>query len=245
MLRDLVLGPRYLGQGFRAILTPGLRRYAAAPMLISALSFSLLGLLAVYGFEALLDALLPASWEWLRWLLWPIFALAGLLILAYGFALLANLVAAPFTGPLSAAVERARRAAGPAGEERGWGAAAARALTSELRRLVYYLVRAVPLLLCFLVPVLNLAAPFLWILFTAWMLGLEYLAHPLENRGTGFAEQRSRARARPLLVISFGATALGASLVPVLNFFVLPAAVAGATLLWLAELATPAELGSG
>ena len=41
-----------------------------------------------------------------RWLLWPIFALAVMLVGFYTFALVANFIAAPFNGMLAEAVER-------------------------------------------------------------------------------------------------------------------------------------------
>jgi CysZ protein len=51
-----------------------------------------------------LDQWLPHSWQWLGWILWPIFALLVVAVLFFAFALLANLLGAPFNGLLAQAV---------------------------------------------------------------------------------------------------------------------------------------------
>ena len=70
------------------------------------------------------------------------------------------------------------------------------AFASALRATLYFLLRAIPLLLLFFIPVVNIAAPFIWAAFGAWMLALQYLDYPLGNHGIDFSEQR-RAPCRP------------------------------------------------
>jgi len=82
------------------------------------------------------------------------------------------------------------------------------------------------------VPGLNLAAPFLWLAFMAWMLALEYVAYPMANHRLRFGEVRRVLRANRMLGLGFGAATLAATLVPGLNALAMPAAVAGATALW-------------
>jgi CysZ protein len=67
---------------------------------------------------------------------------------------------------------------------------------------------------------------------TSWLLALEYLAYPLENQGMRFSEVRRYARARRVLSFSFGAAVLLATVVPLINLMIMPAAVAGATVMW-------------
>jgi CysZ protein len=107
---------------------------------------------------------------------------------------------------------------------------------SEGRKLVYYLVRATPLLILAWIPVVNLAVPVLWLALNAWMLALEYADYPMGNHGVAFAEQRARLAKKPLVALGFGAAALALTLIPVLNFIAVPTAVAGATALWVGEL---------
>lgn len=240
-MQDFLKGFNAMLEGLRLIRQPGLRRFVAVPLLVNTALFTALIFAAVSGFEWLLDYLLGALPEWLHWLqylLWPLFAVSVLLILAYSFTLLANLIAAPFNGVLAEAVEK--HLTGQPLEQTGdWHALLADippSLASEVQKLGYFALRAMPLLLLFLIPGINLMAPLLWTLFSAWMLALEYADYPLDNHGLKFRDQRPRLRGRPLLTLGFGLTVLGLMLIPVVNFLAMPAAVAGATVLWVREL---------
>jgi len=37
--------------------------------------------------------------------------------------------------------------------------------------------------LLFIIPVINIAAPILWLLFSAWYMTLEYTDYPMANSG--------------------------------------------------------------
>ena len=84
-------------------------------------------------------------------------------------------------------------------------------------------------------PGINVIAPVLWVLFSAWMLALEYADYPLGQRGLTFREQRRLLRRHWPLTLGFGGMTLLLTLIPVLNFLVMPAAVIGATLMWVRE----------
>ena len=83
---------------------------------------------------------------------------------------------------------------------------------------------------------INLAAPVLWFLYTAWILVLEYSDYPMGNHGLKFREMRARLRKRRVLGLGFGAATAGLTMIPVLNFIAMPSAVAGATAMWVGEL---------
>ena len=63
------------------------------------------------------------------------------------------------------------------------------------------------------------------------MLALQYLDYPLGNHGLAFSEQRRILKVQRPMMLGFGAVVLLYTMVPVLNFFAMPAAVVGATLL--------------
>ena len=240
-MRDFLKGFGYLLEGLRLIRLPRLRRFVLVPLLVNALLFTGLIFAALSGFEWLLDYLLgmlPGWLHWLQYILWPLFAISVLLVLVYSFTLIANLVAAPFNGLLAEAVER--QLTGQSLEQTGnWRALLADILpsiASELQKLGYFALRALPLLLLFVVPGINLLAPLLWLIFSAWMLALEYADYPLGNHGLKFRDQRPRLRQRRSLALGFGLTVLGLMLIPILNFVAMPAAVAGATAMWVREL---------
>ncbi|MEE9596788.1 MAG: EI24 domain-containing protein, partial [Acidiferrobacterales bacterium] len=105
-------------------------------------------------------------------------------------------------------------------------------LASELRKLIYLLAMILLPLIVTFIPIINLLAPLLWLVATSWLLALEYLAYPLENQGMRFSEVRRYAKTRRLLSFSFGAAVLLATVMPLVNLAIMPAAVAGATVMW-------------
>ena len=238
MIGQLLRGAGYLLQGFRLMARPGVRRFVILPLLINFLLFSLFITLGISQMDTVLTWLterLPDWLQWLQWLLWPLFLVAFLLVGFYLTLLLAGLVAAPFNGLLAEAVEQHLGTASATGGWRELLAGLAPGLLSELRKLGHFLLRALPLLLLFLIPGLNLAAPFLWLLFSAWMLAMDYLDYPLSNHGWLFPRYRSLLRRHRWLVLGFGGAALLLTLVPLLNFLVMPAAVAGGAALAVRE----------
>jgi CysZ protein len=233
-------GAHYLLEGMRLVRQPGLRRYVIIPLLISTLVFAGAILGMSHWLESLINWLLgflPAMLDWLRYLLWPLFTLAGVLVIFYSFSLVTNLLAAPFNGMLAEAVEQ--HLTGQTIDTGGWKALMKDllpSLASELRKLVYFIVRAIPLGLLFLFPVTTLAAPFIWALFSAWMLTIEYLDYPMANHLLHFSEQKKLLRQRKLLSYGFGGSSLLMTMIPVVNFFAMPVSVAGATAMWVGEL---------
>jgi len=192
---------------------------------------------AINGVGDLIDwmlSFLPGWLDFLRYLLWPFLALASLIILVLVFSLLANLVAAPFNALLAAAVERHL---GGVNEQSGLRVKGVLALVmNEVRKILYFLLRAIPLLILFVIPVVNIVAPFIWLLFAAWMLCVEYADYPMGNHDLIFAEQKKILKTQRLLSLGFGGTVTFAMMVPLLNFIVMPVAVAGATKMWVEEL---------
>ena len=240
MSQDTLLGARYFFRGLGLISQPGIRRYVAIPLAINSLLFaSLIG----YGWTKLeqlrqaTEQWLPAWLEWLSWILIPMFIASAVLMLVYGFSVLANLIAAPFNGWLAQAVERSltgQTSATNTLSEVFWEAL--RSIYSELRKLAYFLGRATFLLILFLIPGLNVMAPFLWLIFGAWMLAIEFVGYPTENHGITFSAQRQLLSRRPWLALSFGGTVMVALMIPGLNLVVIPTGVAGATALWSEQL---------
>ena len=103
-------------------------------------------------------------------------------------------------------------------------------------KIVYFLTRAVPLLILFLVPGLNILVSVGWVLFGFWFLAIEYADYPMGNHGVRPREQRRQLRSRRLKSLLFGAGVTVMMLIPILQFAAMPAAVAGATRLWVDDL---------
>ena len=237
-MKDLSSGPGYLIQGFSLLRKPGLRRFVLMPLLVNILLFGGLVWWAygwVEGASEYLIGKLPDWLHWLRHVVVPVFVLTSLVVIFYGFSILANLIAAPFNGLLAEAVECHLTGKTLQGDWRQLLRDILPSIFSELRKLLYFLLRAVPLLLLLLIPVFNIAGSVLWVLFSAWMMTVQYIDYPMANHQLFFKDQRARLRKRPLLAWGFGGLVMLCTMIPVVNFFVMPAAVAGATLIWVRE----------
>ncbi len=239
MSDSLIQGAGYVLTGLRWLPRAGLRGFVAIPLLINSGLFGL-GIWWIWGQFARLDQAardwLPDWLAWLHWLLWPLFVLTVLVVVFYAFSVVANLIAAPFNGLLAERVEKLANPAGAARPTPGptWKEVVLSPL-NEARKLLYCIGWAIPLLILSFLPGINVVAPVLWALFAAWMLALEYADYPLGNRGVKFREQRRLLRERWSLTLGFGGMTLVLTLIPLVNFLAMPAAVVGATLLWARE----------
>ena len=231
--------------GLGIIMRPGLRRFVVVPLLLNLVVFAALAYIAGSYFDSFMDRWLPShSWlEFLRWLLWALFAIVYALALFYGFTLIANLIAAPFNGVLAARVEHDLTGKMPAGGDIPFWRTVGPAVAGEIGKIVYFLIRAVPLLILLLIPGINVIAGIAWVVFGFWFLAIEYADYPMGNHDIVPAAQRQQLRARRLKALAFGAGVTVMMLVPGLQFAAMPAAVAGATRLWVADLAPQSQAG--
>ena len=110
-----------------------------------------------------------------------------------------------------------------------------RTVGRELRKLGYFLPRAIPLLILTFVPVLNLLAAPLWILFGVWMMAVQYIDYPCDNNKVSWDDMLAWLREKRWQSLGFGGTVYLSLLIPFVNILVMPAAVAGATLFWVRE----------
>jgi CysZ protein len=242
VIRDFAAGFSYLLRGFELLPEPGLRTYVVVPLLINIVVFAGLIWAGWAGIDHLLQSLLPQGQGW--WtgivivLVFVFFGVIAGVIVFFSFTMVANLIGAPFNDYLSEKVER-RLARDFQALPRSSHLLAdfLPSILGEVRNLFYYLIFAVLLLvLSFifnLIPGLVIFTSPLWLLFGSWMLALEYLSYPMGNHNLYFPEVRDWLRAHRSLSLGFGFAATLASMIPVVNFLVMPAAVIGATALWV------------
>ena len=245
MSNSFTRGASYVLTGLRWLPKAGLRSFVAIPLLINTLLFGggiWWGASQLQRLDQAVQGWLPGWLAWLHWLLWPLFILTVLVVVFYTFSLVANVIAAPFNSLLAERVEKMMNPDGrvsPPSAEFSWRELLFTPL-AELRKLLYFVIWAIPPLILSFVPAVNVVAPVVWAVSTAWMLALEYADYPLSRRGLGFRAQRRLLRQHPLLVLGFGGMTLLLTLIPVLNFLAMPAAVVGATLMWNQELSDSA-----
>lgn len=241
MLSNMFAGIGYALRGLRLLGRPQIRRFVLIPLSINVLLFGVAVYLLVSNFQGWLDALLPQFPGWLQWLesalewlLWPLFALMIFFLVFYTFSFVANLVAAPFNGLLAEKTELMLN--GESTEDLSllptWRMIM-KSIGSEISKLLYLLKWSVLLLVISFVPVINIAAPPLWMVFGVWMLSLEYLDYPMGNHGHTFREINRQALSVRTRSLGFGSGLFVMTSIPLLNFLVMPAGVVGATLLWV------------
>lgn len=232
-------GPGYLRLGLQRIRQPGVRRFVLIPLALNLLLFiSLIGW-GARAFSRWMDSLIAGLPQWLgflEWLMWPVFALIVLLVLFFGFSMVANLIASPFYGMLAERIAAEER--GSSSPDQSWQAlllSVPRSLGRELRKLAYYLPRLLALLLLSLLPGINLLTTPLLLLFGIWMMAVQYLDYQADNDQVGFNAMLIQLRQQRIKVMGFGLPVYFGVMLPLLNLLVMPAAVAGATLLWVRE----------
>lgn len=234
-----LLGMRYLGRGFSLLSNKGLKRFVAFPILINAL---LMSALIYFGGGYLIDKIqglvdwLPSWLSWLYWLILPIAALTLISITVYFFSAVLNLIASPFNGLLSEAVET--KITGAVIPDEPIGQLISRTLQRELKKLGYFIPRYLGLLVISFIPVVNVVSPLLWFIFGAWVLTLQYLDYALDNNGHSFADLHNALKLQPLTTLGFGFVVALGLMIPIVNLFVMPAAVCGATLYWSEQIKT-------
>ncbi|MFT2090787.1 sulfate transporter CysZ [Paraglaciecola sp. 2405UD69-4] len=234
----------YFLLGFSLISTKGLKRFVFFPLAINLVLFSV----AIYFLFGEISAsivwmvdLIP-DWEWLSWLkqglsyiIWPIAVISILLVFSLIFGTLANWIAAPFNGLLAEKVEQ--HLTGQTMDDTGLldiFKDIPRTLGRELAKLSYYLPRAIGFLLLFFI--LPLFGQVLWFLFSAWMMAIQYCDYPFDNHKVPFSRMKYVLGNNKSQSFSFGITVSICSMIPIVNFLVMPVAVCGATALWVEEL---------
>jgi CysZ protein len=233
-------GPQYLREGLKLVLSPGLRLFVLLPLAINLILFSGLIYLAVHQFEMWVDTFMPTLPHWLSFLnyiLWPLFVVLVLLMVFFTFTMIANVIAAPFNGFLSEKVEVVIRGTDdfPSFSWAELIEMVPRTFGREMRKLGYFLPRTIGLFILSFIPVVNLIATPLWLVFGIWMMAIQYIDYPADNHKMSWQDMLAWLRAKRWQSMSFGGIVYLALLIPVVNLLMMPAAVAGATLFWVRE----------
>ncbi len=213
-------------QGASLIRHKQLRKYILIPILINFLLYSIMLYLGYEYMETLILPFIPDWLQWLSWLVYPLFFISFFLVGFFTFTLLANLIASPFYGDLSAKTQQLLN--GRSGDIATHSLISV--IGSELKRIMYLISRALPIALISIIPGVNIIAPLLWGVFGAWGISMEYLAYPLENEGILFQQQREMQKTIRIGALSFGALVLLGLTLPILNIIMPPVAVISATI---------------
>ena len=235
-------GTAYLFRGLPLLKEKGIWPWAVVPFVINVLLLGFLGWTSVRWIGGMIDGWLAGLPDWLSWLSTLLnFVLIAAVILGVFqiFTLMANLIAAPFNGFLSAAIEEKLTGRRPETGMTLWQEGVV-TFKNELGKLWFLLTRAALVALLsivlFVIPGLNALLPAVWFLFGAYMLSLEYMDYPMGNHGLSFKEKRKILARNRGMSLGFGAITTFLTTIPLINLLIIPTAVAASTLAWVERL---------
>ena len=240
MISDTVTGSLMLARGFEIVRKPEIRAYVIMPLLINIVLFGCLIWFGYSQFSPMVEwviGLVPGFLDFLRYIIWIVITSMTAIIVFFTFTPIANIVAAPFNALMSEKIEEMLTGQ-DINSDMSFMALAISSISSQLRKLVYILLWSAALLLVSLIPVINFISPVLWVVFGSWLLSLEYLDYPMGNHDLTFSQQKKTLSKRRGLSLGFGGMVMILTSIPIVNFFVMPIAVAGATAMWVEQLST-------
>lgn len=228
----------YFVYGAQLCFKPGIRRFVILPLLTNILLFggSLFYLYSNLSgwLDNWLDTL-PDMLSWLSYLLLPLLGITIIATFSYFFSTVANWIAAPFNGLLAEKLEIQLSGQGPIDQNLfSLIKDTPRILHREWVKLKYYLPKALGLFILLLIPALGQTlGPILWFAFSAWMMAIQYCDYPFDNHKVTFPKMRHDLKGDKWRAYSFGGSVALCTMIPLVNLFVMPIAVCGATAMWV------------
>lgn len=233
----------YFLYGLKVLFSSGYRRFILIPLVANCILFVVMAISLFSLLPNSIQFLLEWIPSWLPFVEWLFYGLAGVMFLvmyALSFTAITNIFAAPFNGLLA---EKIQRQAGMKLPEVPLGKLISRTLMREFKKLAYFIgmgtLVAIALFILSFIPLINLAVPVLAFVWMAWCLAVQYLDYAADNNQQDFKQLRGGAKKPYFSTFGFGGIVAGLMMVPIVNIFIMPAAVAGATLLWLKKIHEP------
>lgn len=241
---NLATGMFYFSEGLKLIWKPQLRAYLLVPLVINCILFFVLTSALVHYVSGFWEGMLGSLPSWLSWLkplAWIakiLLAILLLIVYGYSFNMITNIIAAPFYGILSSKVEE--MLTGEAPPEEPLAAMIPRVIAREFTKLFYFLSRGIAItvvmILIATIPLLQLLSPLIGLAWSAWSMAIQYADYAADNNQKNFKTLRNCLWKKSFSSCGFGGVVMLCSVIPLVNIFAMPAAVAGGTLFWLREL---------
>ena len=239
-------GMGYLGRGLRLWVTsPRLMLLGAVPALIVGVVYSAAVVLFIVNADPIAARVTPFADDWATVPQAAVRAAAGLalvaallLIAVLSFAAVTLAVGDPFYERISREVEQ-RLGEAPAETSESFWRSLRRNLGGTIRLALLTALIGVVLFACGFIPVVGqTVVPLAGALIGGWFLALELSAYAFEARGHPLRSRRRMLGARRADTLGFGLLTYVLFLVPLAAVVIMPAAVAGATILGRDALAT-------
>ena len=231
-------GISYLLKGAKLLSHPKLRIFVLIPLMINILIFASAFWFLFSAVSEWIQSYMAALPDWLSWLtylFWPFIIFSILVSFAFIFSTVANLIAAPFNGLLAEKTENLL--IGEAINDDGimdLMKDLPRIFKREFQKLAYFLPRLLVCALLFLIPGFGQTiAPFIWFIFSGWMMAIQYADFPFDNHKIPFSEMKKALSGRLGKNLTFGMLVSFFTTLPIVNFVIMPIAVCGATAFWV------------
>lgn len=257
MIRQFFTGVGFLLRGF------GTWRTAPGLMLLGMVPAVIVGAILVAGFfalgfnlEAIASAVTPFANSWdepfrtgTRVITGIAFLVVAFLIIVFAFTTITLIVGAPFYEQIWRHVER-RFGVVPDANVRGFWRTLGKGLGDGLRMFLTAVLFGIPLFALGLIPVVGqVLVPIVGAFIGGWLLSVELVGMAFDARGFTLKQRRTALKALRPMTLGFGVATYLVFLIPGGAVLVMPAAVAGATLLARRELgeattAGPDQIGS-
>lgn len=200
-------------------------------------------------FSDVVDSLVASipDWSWLdgikstiAWIISVLSAFIAIILYGYSFSVITNIIAAPFYGVLAERVEE--HLTGDAPPSESIVSMIIRTVGRELVKLWYFISRGflvfIAAFILGFIPLAQFFVPILLFLWAAWSMAIQYSDYCADNNQIQFTQFREGLAEKRFSAWGFGSLVFIGSTIPLLNIFVLPAAVAGGTILWVKEQPT-------
>ncbi len=236
-------GVSYFFRGFSLLKTKGLKRFVLVPLAVNFVLF-------ITAFNMLLNYLgeyitwvnenIPDWLSWLEFLLFPFVVIAIIVLFGMFFTTVANWLAAPFNGVLAERVEMKLTGREPQQDTiTAIIKATPHTLLREWRKLTYFIPRMIGFFLIgWFFPVIG---QLIWFLFIAWVLAIQYCDYAFDNNRYDFDYMRHILGHNKSACFGFGGAVSIVTAMPLINLIVMPAAICGATLMWVEQLEEQAQ----
>ncbi|KTD52767.1 sulfate transporter CysZ [Legionella quateirensis] len=226
-------GMLYLLQGFQHLLTHGLKRFIIVPMALNFILFAGLFYFTyhyVFSFTSYYLDKLPSWLSVLSGIFFIIFIISFFLLFFSLFTVVFNVIAAPFNGLLAEKTQIILYNSRP--PSLPFFKMALRTMKRQGEFLKFYLLRFFGICLLFFVPFIQPVYPFLWFLFTSWMISVQYQDFAMDNNLVSFQDLKQNVKNNKMRSLGFGTCINLVSFIPIVNILVMPAAVIGSTMLF-------------
>jgi CysZ protein len=249
-VRQFLLGAGLLGRGLNLVLRrPRLLALGLLPALIAGVLYVIALVTLVHFLPDLAHTATgfangwPSGWRDVIQVLAAV-AILGVSVLLgiLTFTAVTLAIGDPFYERISQQVEDRFGGVSDAVETAFWPALR-RSLVDSLRLISLSVVLGIPLFLIGLIPVAGqVIAPIIGALAGGWLLAVELTGVPFQRRGQRLRHRRAALRTNRPLTLGFGVAVFVCFLIPLGAILLMPAAIAGATLLSRRILGRPIDV---